>query len=261
MVVFFDIDGTIVDNKTQIIPESTLRAIAALGKNGHLAVVNTGRPYAHIDQRVRAMPFGGFICACGMELRLADTWVFRKYPDQALRRYLLDAIRDCGMQPMLEPDLPVILLDGENSCHPLHQREAEQMRAKGFQVRNVDEFQELPFIKGITYDWPGCDREGFLRRLEPYFDCIHRENTMIEFVLKGCSKARGMEALLEHLGISQEDTMAIGDSTNDIPMFQAAKHTVCMGNGMEELKERADYITAPVLEDGIEKALKHYGLI
>ena len=261
MVVFFDIDGTIVDNKTQIIPESTVRSIEELGKNGHLAVINTGRPYGNLDPRIQAMPFGAFVCACGMELRLNDSWVYQKYPDQQLRRYLLNAIRECGMQPMLEANGPLILLDGENSCHPFHQREAEQMRKKGFEVRDISEFEELPFVKGITYDWPGCDREGFLKRLEPYFDCIHRENTMIEFVLKGCSKAGGMLALLEHLGISQEDTMAIGDSTNDIPMFSVAKHTVCMGNGMDELKAQAEYITASVLEDGIEKALKHYHLI
>lgn len=261
MVVFFDIDGTIVDTKSLIIPESAVRAIEELGKNGHLAVVNTGRPYAHIDPRVRAMPFAGFICACGMELRLEDDWVFRKYPDQELRRYLLTAIRECGMQTMLEPDCGTMIVDGEYSIHPLHLREAEQMRSKGFDVRDVSEYEELPFIKGITYDWPGCDREGFLRRLEPYFDCILRENTMIEFVLKGCSKADGMLALLQHLGISQEDTLAIGDSTNDLPMFSVAKHTACMGNGMEEAKAVAEFVTADLLDDGIEKALRHYGLI
>ena len=70
-----------------------------------------------------------------------------------------------------------------------------------------------------------------------------------------------MRELLKHLGIPKEQTLAIGDSTNDIPMFEVAEHTVCMGNGMEELKDRAEYITASVLEDGIEKALRHYGLI
>ena len=261
MVVFFDIDGTIVDNETQIIPESAVRAIEELGKNGHLAVINTGRPYAHIDQRIREIPFGAFVCACGMEVRLGEQWLYRNHPDQKMRRLVVDAVRECGMQTMLEPDSNLMLVDGEYSIHPLLLREAELTRKKGMPLREVDEFEELPFVKGITYDWPGCDREGFLKRLEPYFDCIHRENTMIEFVLKGCSKANGMLALLEHLGISQEDTMAIGDSTNDIPMFSVAKHTVCMGNGMDELKAQAEYITASVLEDGIEKALKHYHLI
>lgn len=261
MVVFFDIDGTVVDDETQSIPESTVRAIEALGRNGHLAVVNTGRPYAHIDPRVRAMPFGGFICACGMELRLGDTWIFRKYPDQAMRRFLLEAIRECGMQTMLEPDNGSLILDGEHSVHPLVKREAERFLKKGYGVRDVSEREHLDFVKGVTFDWPGCHREGFLKKLEPHFTCILRENTLIEFVPKGCSKAAGMLELLRHLGIPQEETMAIGDSTNDLPMFGVARHTVCMGNGMEELKAQAEYITASVMEDGIEKALQHFGLI
>ena len=69
MVIFFDIDGTIIDNETQIIPQSALRAVEALGRNGHIAVVNTGRPYSHIDPRIREMAFGGWVCGCGMEIR------------------------------------------------------------------------------------------------------------------------------------------------------------------------------------------------
>ena len=44
-------------------------------------------------------------------------------------------------------------------------------------------------------------------------------------------------------------------------MFQTAAHSVCMGSGMEEAKQAAEYVTAPLLEDGVEKAMKHYGLI
>ena len=261
MVVFFDIDGTVVDNDTQIIPESAVRALEALRAKGHLAVVNTGRPYAHIDKRIRELPFGAFVCACGMEVRLGEGWLYRRHPDQALRRHVIQSVRECGMQTMLEPDTELMIVDGQYSIHPMLLREAELTRKKGMPLREAEEFEELPFIKGITYDWPGCDREGFLRRMEPYFDCIIRENTMIEFVLKGCSKANGMLELLKALDISVEDTVAIGDSTNDIPMFEVAKHTVCMGNGMEALKAMAEYITDSVLEDGIEKALQHYGLI
>ena len=58
----------------------------------------------------------------------------------------------------------------------------------------------------------------------------------------------------------KRETLAIGDSTNDLPMFRAAAHTVCLGGGMEEVKAVAEYVTAPVMEDGIEKALAHFGL-
>ena len=53
MVVFFDIDGTIIDEKTQEIPASAVRAVARLAEKGHMPVINTGRPYSHIDPRVK----------------------------------------------------------------------------------------------------------------------------------------------------------------------------------------------------------------
>ena len=75
MVVFFDIDGTVVDNDTQIIPDSTVEAIRLLRENGHLSVVNTGRPYGHVDPRIKAMDFDGWICACGMEVILKGEYL------------------------------------------------------------------------------------------------------------------------------------------------------------------------------------------
>ena len=79
--------------------------------------------------------------------------------------------------------------------------------------------------------------------------------------MKGSSKAGGMLELLKALDIPQSETLAIGDSTNDLPMFQTAAHSVSMGSGMEEAKQAAEYVTAPLLEDGVEKAMEHYGLI
>ena len=70
MVVFFDIDGTIIDNDTQRIPQSTMDAVTALRKNGHIPVLNTGRVSGHIDPRVEAMDFMGKVCGCGMEVIL-----------------------------------------------------------------------------------------------------------------------------------------------------------------------------------------------
>ena len=260
MVVFFDIDGTIVDNDTQVIPPSAIRAVARLRENGHIPVVNTGRPYAHIDPRVREMAFSGWVCGCGMEILLDGKFLHRAAPSPELCQLVRDTVRDCNMQVLYEGAGPAIYTDGEGSIHPRLQLEIAQMRAKGFEVLPLDA-EHPDFLKLVTFDWEGCRREAFIRRMEPYFTCIHRENTMLELVLKGNSKAAGMERLLTHLGISREDTLAIGDSTNDLPMFSVAKHKVCMANGMEELKIQADFITDTVLNDGIEKALLHYHLI
>ena len=57
------------------------------------------------------------------------------------------------------------------------------------------------------------------------------------------------------------DTIAIGDSLNDMPMLTAAGHSVAMGESRKELLEAVEYVTSPLYEDGIETALRHYGLI
>ena len=84
---------------------------------------------------------------------------------------------------------------------------------------------------------------------------------MAEFLIKGNSKAAGMQMVLDAVGCAVEDTMAFGDSGNDLPMLKAAGIGVCMGNGVQEAKDAADYVTKTVLEDGIFHALKHFHLI
>lgn len=261
MVIFFDIDGTIVDDRTQVIPQSVPRAISRLKEKGHIPVVNTGRPYSHIDPRIRAMDFSAFVCGCGMEVILDGKHLYRNFPDLKLCRKVQQAVRDCRMQVLYEAENGTILKDGDLSVNPVELEECRRMEEKGYGVLEIDSLPEPRFIKLVTFDGEGSCHGEFKTRMEPYFTCIERGHTMLELVKKGCSKALGMELLLKELGANRENTMAIGDSTNDLPMFSVAGHRVCMGGGMEELKAEAEFITAPVLEDGIEKALQHYDLI
>ena len=56
------------------------------------------------------------------------------------------------------------------------------------------------------------------------------------------------------------DTVAFGDSMNDIEVVQEAGIGVAMGNAVDALKKVADYVTAPIGEDGIYKACEHLRL-
>ena len=261
MVVFFDIDGTIVDDRTQIIPESVEKSIEALRKNGHIPVINTGRPYSHIDPRIRAMAFEGYVCGCGMEVILDGKYIHRDYPDEGLCRFVRDTVRSHNMQVLYEAAGGAILKDGRLSTNRFELMECSRMEKKGFPVLEIDSLEKPVFIKLVTFDGEGSRHGDFKQTMDPYFTCIERGYTMLELVKKGCSKAKGMEILLKHLNIPKEETLAIGDSTNDLPMFEMAGHTVCMGGGMDALKEKASFITDTVLNDGIRKALSHYHLI
>ena len=94
-----------------------------------------------------------------------------------------------------------------------------------------------------------------------YKGTYHEPVNSVEFVPLGVNKAKGIEVILEHTGISREDSYAFGDSANDIDMIKYVKYGVAMGNSVPELLETAPYQTARVDEDGIEKGLKKFGLI
>ena len=260
MVVFFDIDGTIVDNETQIIPDSTVEAIRLLKQNGHIPVVNTGRPYGQVDPRFLELGFDGWVCACGMELLLNGEFVYQDYPSKQLCDYIIEQCEKHNMLIQAETDKE-LYYNGERTYTPAPLREANRLAKKGIHVIPYQSVEDRRFIKFVTHETEESDRAGFLEATRAYFDPMIHRGTMIEYSKRGNTRAKGMERLLQILNVPKEETFAIGDSENDLTMFAVAGTTICMGDGMEKLKEAATYITDSVLEDGIFNALRHYGLI
>ena len=76
----------------------------------------------------------------------------------------------------------------------------------------------------------------------------------------GVTKAHAVEALLEHLGTDRAHTIAFGDATVDLPMFEACGYSVAMGNASQDDKEASDLVTADVDHDGLAHAFMTLGL-
>ena len=83
---------------------------------------------------------------------------------------------------------------------------------------------------------------------------------LVEIVVKGVSKASALTALAAKLSITADETMAIGDAYNDLPMLKAAGKSVAMGNAFPEVKEEADYETLSCTENGLAAAIYTYVL-
>lgn len=77
--------------------------------------------------------------------------------------------------------------------------------------------------------------------------------------VKGITKDHANDELLKHIGGRIEDTIAFGDAKMDIPMFEYCAVGVAMGNGGEEIKAVADFVTDTVAED-IETELVQVGI-
>ena len=70
-----------------------------------------------------------------------------------------------------------------------------------------------------------------------------------------------MEFLMKHFNVDKKDTIAIGDSTNDLTMLEFAGTSIAMKHSSPTVLEKADYVTDDVFDDGIYNAMKHFELI
>lgn len=72
------------------------------------------------------------------------------------------------------------------------------------------------------------------------------------------TKGHAVERLIEMLGVKKEETIGVGDSSNDLPLFRAVGFKVAMGNASDELKSQADFVTDTVDNDGLAKIIRDY---
>lgn len=82
----------------------------------------------------------------------------------------------------------------------------------------------------------------------------------LEFSHYTLDKLKAVDAILERLGVSYEETLAIGDSSSDLEIIQACGLGVAMGNAPDNIKAAANVVTSINTEDGLAAALEKYVL-
>jgi len=82
-----------------------------------------------------------------------------------------------------------------------------------------------------------------------------------EMMIPGVHKATGIDVLLHHVGVDLADTIAIGDSYNDLEMLEHVAVGIAMGDAPHAVKDIADEVTTSTTEDGIHLAFVRHGLV
>lgn len=88
---------------------------------------------------------------------------------------------------------------------------------------------------------------------------FYSSQTYLEFVIKGVDKGTALEATAKKAGVELQDTIAIGDSDNDLPMILKAGLGVAMQNGESHVKAAADYVTTcNAEENGVAEVIEKF---
>lgn len=259
MLIFFDIDGTLISAGGRPIPDSAAWAIMHARQNGHICMINTGRTQALVGRDVTGdVVFDGFLYGCGtMATFRGETLLHKSFSVnegariiEGLRKHKIDAV-----------------LEGEHNnfkeCNDTYRYELFRNYMQRPDFAHYGTFDEAlgNFDKLYCYVEDTTKMHAFWEEFREDLDFVDRAHGFYEIMPKGYSKATAMQFIAAHLGISMADTAAIGDSSNDIPMFACAGTSIAMGNGTEEVKRIADFVTTAVEADGIKNALAHLGVL
>lgn len=289
-ILFFDIDGTIMGTK-RFIPESAKLGLKKAKEKGNLCFICTGRSYAMLPEEILDLDFDGYICGGGTYIKIKEKEIidYRLSTNQIER--ILSHIAKGKLGLFIEGKdylyyLPFEYYEDEKATKVFlkeltsNQKEVDfsnlsEISASKFsgiisppQWKNAIVMAEelSDFMNLIIHRKPNAEEyEEALKSKNPHSDT---QNTLhssgfgfIEMLPNGYNKATGIAAVLAHLQIPNEDAYGFGDSENDREMLQFLQNSICMGNGTESMKKIASYVTAPLKEDGLYKAMEHFSLI
>lgn len=255
--VFFDIDGTIWNERMQI-PRSTPDAVRALRAAGCYAFLCSGRSRANIrTPELLEMGFDGMIAACGADIEFQGESIYQKVLSEQEVAHALSVIEKHHISVVLEGPKYIYVKEEEFTDDPFIIFLRKEL---GKDVRLIDGTTAYEINK-MSAATNGADIETVKKELGSAFSVIVHNPGLIEIVPQGVTKATGIQKVCEYLGIRTENTYAFGDSPNDLEMLEFVAHGIAMGNADAVVKQTADYVTTDIMDDGIRNGLMHYGLI
>ena len=146
---------------------------------------------------------------------------------------------------------------GDEGTNSEFERLKEQQK-KEYHMVDISKYQDQGIHKLCFIAFNREDIEKTKILLPNYHFIVHemfsQHSINGEIIKKGMDKGLAIKKVVETLHMKMEDTIAFGDSMNDYEIVTTAGLGVAMGNGHPQLKAAADYVTAPIGEDGVYKA-------
>ena len=278
-IVFLDIDGTLITDRQEF-PESARRLVDEAQRRGHLLFLATGRSLPEIYPWLLDVGFDGIVGGNGSYAQVGDRVLFE---------HLIPEPRLAALNAYFETKRVDVVFQSSRQLYPSpgfverFKVLADAARKRGEGGVNLGGADWSPLVKIFQTFLGGrphevskatfvCPDDGSLTLDEVIahwgeeFSIVHGSLDLMgsengELVLSGVSKGRAAMEVAQELGIPITDTVAFGDSENDVELIRDCGVGIAMGNARPVVKDVADWVTAPIDEDGLAKGFAHAGLV
>jgi HAD superfamily hydrolase (TIGR01484 family) len=252
-VVFLDLDGTIVREGEDVVPEPTRRAVREAIAKGIKVVPCTGRSALGVLPLAELFGLGkGAVFVASNGAITAELTGNRRRPFEVLRTRMFDpwpaftvamavepqvsmAVEQVGVGWKVNRPFPADMLNGLQ--HVVHEKVlwSEHVTRAVVHAPGIAAFAPQIEGTGCTATPNGAD--------------------WIDLTQRGLSKATEADALRLRWGIHPEDTAAVGDGANDVALLHQVQHAFAMGHSAQAVKDAADYVVGSIEDYGVVQAL------
>ena len=218
MIVALDVDGTLYDGRS--VAPVAIRAIEEAVAAGHAAVIVSGRPWRDLQQIIPDVLRSTAVAVCEHGAVLVDVRA-------STVEYLADPV---------DPAVPGLIAaaDGDESADEMVVFEA-------------------------TVGLPASAREIAESACATVGGCyVVANKESIAIVPNGCDKGTGLTRAIEHLEMRDRAVLAIGDATNDLPMFARADVAVAVANAEPALVATGVEVTGQPFGAGVAEAITRH---
>ncbi len=272
--IFLDMDGTILNHNNKV-SGFTKQIIDELRDNGIYVFIATGRALDEINELVPdGFQVDGIISSNGMAGYVGGKVLFEHSLDLELVENIIEKAREhkvyyelfpygAGRVALKQDRLfmedeirnPKPESVGLNEWLSRQQAIEEAINWKGqIEGNKFSKFYFFARTKEHINRWK--DELEKIKQDIDFTTSISSDHN-VEVMVANVNKATGIKEMLHYFNLSDEETLAIGDSNNDLPMFQFVDYAVAMNNASDQVKEIVDDVTEYTCDDdGVYHYLK-----
>lgn len=266
-LVAIDIDGTLVNSKREL-TENVKNALQEAHRNGVNVVLCTGRPLPGVQPELELLQLTGkddYVITYNGSLvqSVASEEVISAY-ELTYEDYLEIEVmaRKLGVHLHVSGKDAIYTANRDLSPYTIYESFLVNMPVK---YRTQEEMQEdIEMIKIMMIDEQEILDAAIAKLPQSFrekYTVVKSAPFYLEVLNKKASKGAALASLAEHLGLEQDEIMAIGDNENDLTMIEYAGVGVAMKNAIPLVKDAADYVTIGTNdEDGVAEAFRKFVL-
>lgn len=280
-LIAIDLDGTLLSQHTTISKEN-INALRKAQNEGHVIMICSGRAPEDIEQILKQTELSCPIAGSNGTVVILDGKVVQdismNVDDMTQVAIKLDEervpYRIYTNQGIFVPDdwsaRVARVLEGnaisvEGISEELFKRMTEQPQQSDM-IKYFHDYQELFSTDQLTVQkfFVLTLTNEIKVGLTAYMETISGVVTTtsgpmnIEIMDRNGNKGNALKAAAAYYGIHMEDTVAMGDNFNDVPMLQAAGLSIAMGNADPQVQKMCDAITLTNEEHGVAYAIEKW---